>query len=297
MLTLHSRRFRKRQRPLSLGTSCCLLMVFVLSGSAVAQQSDVHEAWVTVLREARDKDPSRDAAGAVDGIIDGGYNFHTDLEQDPWWQVDLGRPYALDRVVIWNRVSLWERARTITVRLSDDAESWREVYRHDGTKFLGFQSGQPLTVSLAGETARYLRLQLREKTMFHLDEVEVFAAESPEENIALNRFATQSSTCPHSSFKPLPKDGGFVAKADDVRHAKRVVGRLLKRIGPAAEPLNVRLADLLAHGTAVDEAAWVELYGEAREWDDRLTRARAWMRYFDPEALRLAIADPGGEVR
>ena len=32
-----------------------------------------------------------DAAGAVDGVKDGKYAFHTGSEPNPWWQVDLGK--------------------------------------------------------------------------------------------------------------------------------------------------------------------------------------------------------------
>lgn len=40
-----------------------------------------------------------DAAGAVDGIVNEPWGFHTDIEQSPWWQVDLQAPLKLDRVV------------------------------------------------------------------------------------------------------------------------------------------------------------------------------------------------------
>jgi len=32
----------------------------------------------------------QDAAGGVDGVKNGSWGFHTDNENDPWWQVDLG---------------------------------------------------------------------------------------------------------------------------------------------------------------------------------------------------------------
>ena len=34
--------------------------------------------------------PCDDAAGACDGVKDGGAGFHTELQDQPWWQVDLG---------------------------------------------------------------------------------------------------------------------------------------------------------------------------------------------------------------
>ncbi|MFH1921499.1 MAG: discoidin domain-containing protein [Planctomycetota bacterium] len=44
-----------------------------------------------------------DAAGAVDGVKDGRFGFHTDRDASPWWQVDLGEPVGLDRIVVYNR--------------------------------------------------------------------------------------------------------------------------------------------------------------------------------------------------
>ena len=34
--------------------------------------------------------PEEDAAGACDGVKNGKWGFHTALEDDPWWQIDLG---------------------------------------------------------------------------------------------------------------------------------------------------------------------------------------------------------------
>jgi len=45
-----------------------------------------------------------DAAGAVDGVKDGRYGFHTAAEPNPWWQVDLGRASEIARVVVFNRL-------------------------------------------------------------------------------------------------------------------------------------------------------------------------------------------------
>ena len=45
-----------------------------------------------------------DAAGAVDGVKDGKYAFHTNQEPNPWWQVDLGESVPIARVVVYNRL-------------------------------------------------------------------------------------------------------------------------------------------------------------------------------------------------
>ncbi|MFG0252698.1 MAG: discoidin domain-containing protein, partial [Phycisphaerales bacterium JB038] len=268
-----------------LSIACCALC------HLPALADETRDAWIQELRAARSKDPAQDAHGAVDGVIDGGFAFHTNQQQSPWWQVDLGVAQALDRVQIWNRVGLWERARTITVLLSTDGAEWREVYRHDGSVFKGHESGGPLKVDLKGASGRYLRLQLREKTMLHLDEVQVFPLAAPEENIALDRPADQSSVSQWSTFAPLPESVAVGESTDDLRHARRILKRLFDRIGPAADDLRNRVRQLNQQKVLPAEASWCELYAEARDRDRRLSQARAATQYFDAEALRLAIDD------
>ena len=112
-----------------------------------------------------------DAQGAVDGVKDGGFGFHTAQEASPWWQVDLQREYRLREIRIFNRSDCCsDRARTIRVLLSADGMNFSPAYSHDGSIF----TGAPLVVPLDGRTARFVRLQLAENTWFHLDEVEVY---------------------------------------------------------------------------------------------------------------------------
>jgi formylglycine-generating enzyme required for sulfatase activity len=268
-----------------------LLCMYCSTLVSTALAIDATDDWRRELRTARSKDPARDAAGAVDGIIDGNFDFHTNEERNPWWEVDLGETQSLDRVRLWNRVSLWERARTITVLLSDDGTQWHEVYRHDGSVFKGHESGGPLVVDLDGAPARYLRLQLRAKTMLHLDEVQVYPTASPEDNIALERPADQSSVSQWSTFAPLPENVVVGDTAHDLQQARRIMSRLLEKIGAGADDLRGRMQLLSNDAVLPADSQWTELYAEATERHERLSRARAAMQYFDAEALRLAIDD------
>ena len=151
-----------------------------------------------------------DAAGGCDGAKDGGIGFHTQHESRPWWRVDLGATHSLARVLLWNRTNhpvTPARGRHIVLLLSEDGEHWREAYRHDGSVFFGHPDGNPLTVDLRGATARFVKVQLADTQYLHLDEVEVFGAEPPGKNLALDRPATQSSASQWSTppRRPLPK--------------------------------------------------------------------------------------------
>ena len=147
----------------------------------------------------------QDAAGAVDGIRDGTYGFHTERDKSPWWQVDLGKPTALARVVIYNRCdgNVESRAARLHVLLSRDGKEWIRRYQHDGSKFRGQADGKPLVVQVDGAMARFVRLQLPGPEYFHLDEVEVYGSDGAE-NIARGRPADQSSVSRWSKPGPEP---------------------------------------------------------------------------------------------
>ena len=146
--------------------------------------------------------PEEDAAGGCDGIVDGLWGFHTSLEDDPWWQIDLKRSMSLDQIQIYNRCGhTVGRAANLLVLLSEDGAEWEQVYQHDGTIFFGHTDGKPLAVSLEGKTARYVRIQLPGNTCLHLDEVEVYETNFyTETNRSVETdLATKSSVCEHST--------------------------------------------------------------------------------------------------
>jgi len=146
-----------------------------------------------------------DAAGGCDGVKNGTWGFHTAMESNPWWQVDLGKSQPVGKLVLWNRCDATAaRTNRISVLLSDDGKKFKSVYTRNGQTFGGMLTGRPLTVKLTGKSARFVRLQLPGKSYFHLDEVEIFAAASANKNLALRRPADQSSVSEWSSGRPAP---------------------------------------------------------------------------------------------
>ena len=140
--------------------------------------------------------PEEDAIGGVDGIIDGKIGFHTQMEPNPWWQLDLGESTAIGKIHLYNRCdTCGERNRSLILSISDDGKQWTRVWQNDGTMFYGKTDSKPLVVNFEGQSlhARYLRFSLDDTMYLHLDEVEVYPVGS-DQNVALHKNATQSST-------------------------------------------------------------------------------------------------------
>ncbi|MFW6169909.1 MAG: discoidin domain-containing protein [Planctomycetota bacterium] len=172
-----------------------------------ADHADAGEAEETAGREkSKPVTAAEDAAGGCDGIKNGFWGFHVASgETDPWWQVDLGREYRLDRVVIYNRCDSAGRTGNIRVLVAGgdgdpQCKEFKEVYQHSGETFHGFTDNKPLVVDLKQDdvTAQVVRLHVPGRCSFALDEVEVYAVDEPEKNIALNKPADQISVSPHS---------------------------------------------------------------------------------------------------
>jgi len=144
--------------------------------------------------------PAQDASHAVDGKTDEPWGFHTEMEENPWWQVDLGEVRKIDRVILHNRSDAFaERAAQIKLSFSLDGKAFEEIFKNSGKSFGTGKAA--ITIPCAGKEARYIRLQLPGKTYFHLNEVQVFAVGSAA-NVALKKPATQSSVSQWSKASP-----------------------------------------------------------------------------------------------
>ncbi|MFH1268810.1 MAG: discoidin domain-containing protein [Planctomycetota bacterium] len=213
--------------------------------------------------------PGQDAAGACDGIKDGSYGFHTAREARPWWQIDLGGSPPLDQTFIFNRCDgSAGRAASLVVLLSADGENFNEVYRHDGTTFFGWTDRNPLVVNLAGQKARYVRIQLpEESTCLHLDEVEIYPTTN-HRNIALRMPATQSSASPWSALGRLAVVKPPKYSVAHVVERGLLLAESLRRMGVDvdAQENALRAAAGRAEGLSDDapESLRRELYLEAR---------------------------------
>ena len=169
------------------------------------------ETWRTLTKAPTST--AQDALGAVDGIKNGKFGFHTNRTANPWWQVDLEKVTPIARILVYNRLDYapgLHNADTMRVLVSDDGEQWKQIHDCAGKHFGGMNDLGPLNLSFEqGQVhARFVRLLIPSATpvYFHLDEVEIYSFDTPDENIALWKPVDQISISQWSISKQSKRE-------------------------------------------------------------------------------------------
>ena len=219
--------------------------------------------------------PQEDASGAVDGVKDGKWGFHTANEMKAWWQVDLGETTSVGRIALFNRCDggFPARAGRIIIAVSEDGKAFEQAYQHDGTPFLGHTDQKPLSVDLGGIRARYVRLQLPGQSYFHLDEVEIYPAGSSE-NVALHKPANQSSTSQWSSRSGASNRSTGTALEEILDQGRQLADDLGRReVDVRAEAVELKALEVEREklGDTAEEGAYRQLYFDTQNLIRRLS--------------------------
>jgi uncharacterized repeat protein (TIGR02543 family) len=119
-----------------------------------------------------DGDPERAIDGNTNGDYNGGLSVtHTAFEDQPWWQVDLGDPYAIDEIQVWGRTGIHAG------RLSN-----YDVYILDcrnNVVWSNYQASYPdpsVSLDPGGVRGRFVKIQLQATNQaLSLAEVRVFS--------------------------------------------------------------------------------------------------------------------------
>jgi hypothetical protein len=113
---------------------------------------------------------SPDPGGATNGEIESTFGVHTNVEDEPWIQVDLGRPHLIKRVRVYARGDGYEEEGVpLVIELSPNANAWREVARRD--KPYGQLS--PWVARIDTQRGRYVRVRMPRRGYIALAEIEV----------------------------------------------------------------------------------------------------------------------------
>jgi len=93
--------------------------------------------------------------------------FHTNREQDPWVELDLGGPTLIHRVDVRNRRDCCrDRSFPLMIEGSLDGQLWHELGRQT-------QPFTKWTLEFEPTTARYVRAKALKRTFLHLESIEV----------------------------------------------------------------------------------------------------------------------------
>ncbi len=147
----------------------------------------------TVSRWSRHRDPAREAAGAIDGTLPEDYGFHTDIEDQPWWRVDLGRPHAICRIEILNRVSRPGQLGRFVIETSMNGQDWTVVHDHGAqAPVLSSSPAAPgAAIFVPPVVAAHLRLRKPDRGALHLRCIKAFG--TPQDYIVSTCEAADAS--------------------------------------------------------------------------------------------------------
>jgi hypothetical protein len=127
-----------------------------------------------------------EAANAVSGVFPDDFAFHTDLQDGPFWEVDLGDCLPVERIILHNRIGCERhRARRVRIEIASAPDAWELV--HAGFAAFGAAgNGHPLELPIGGDLdARWVRISLDEREYLHLSQVEVLVKR---EKVAFSAF-------------------------------------------------------------------------------------------------------------
>ncbi|XP_063071291.1 uncharacterized protein LOC134462286 [Engraulis encrasicolus] len=192
--------------PALLHWTLVLLLSLAVSSSSCYMTGNLALNAPTVLSSTWGGEPEH----AVDGVKRAENDFftctHTESEEDPWWRVDLSRPYNITMVTITNRKDCCERRiNGAQIRIGNSLEN------HGNNNMLAaeitsIRRGESKTFRFDPVEGRYVNIFLPGKEkILTLCEVEVFAGS--EDNLALQKLATQSSVFHGTGFSKFAVDG------------------------------------------------------------------------------------------
>ncbi len=180
----------------------------IMSGLVVERVSASSAGGVSVAKGKQCKASSVAYGGvasrACDGNTNGAFGLgsctHTNDENDPWWEVDLGSIYDVSKITIWNRTDecCWNRLQGFYVMCSETAitsNSTASEWQYKGGS-CSFSSASQTSLSLDGnKRCRYVRICIPgSMKVLSLAEVEVFGQVSKNQTATAITTASSSKT-------------------------------------------------------------------------------------------------------
>jgi hypothetical protein len=111
------------------------------------------------------------AGGVTNGQMESTFGVQTTVEDQPWVMVDLGKPYALGEVRVYNRADGWlDDGLPFVIELSIDGVTWTTIDR----RTTSFSESQPWKAKAHGTLGRYVRVRCPHHGYIAIDEIKVY---------------------------------------------------------------------------------------------------------------------------
>lgn len=109
--------------------------------------------------------------GAVDGVKNGRFGFHSAEENSPWLAIDLGAPYRIASVKVFGRGDAYfEQSIPLAFEVSDDGRSFRKI----AERSRAFSESDPWVIEPNALVTRLVRLRTERRSYLVVSEVEVY---------------------------------------------------------------------------------------------------------------------------
>jgi FkbM family methyltransferase len=167
--------------------------------------------------------PEIDARVANNGDLMSPAFFHTALESNPWWQVDLEDEFLIERIVLYNRLDIKSRLKHFSVLRSHDGKEWFEFFRKTDDEVFALY---PVSVSEPC-LARYVRIRLNGEGVLHFRECQVYgrrAAPAVQARVLAEdeRLAQERNAPPEGRRGHFTQIGGFSVFVDQDRYSETI---------------------------------------------------------------------------
>jgi len=154
-----------RARLLALPLAALVVLAGTVGWFARSREVSAGKPWTTSSK-AFECDPLRATCGGHPTSI----LFHTNFEENPWFELDLGAVHEVTRVLVHNRSDYCpDCALPLVVETSLDRQHYRTVAR----KFAAFDEWEQ---RFPAARARYVRVRVTRPSFLHLEAVRVFGS-------------------------------------------------------------------------------------------------------------------------
>lgn len=132
-----------------------------------AEQSSVSE-W------SRRPTAAEDATGGISGAVTGRFQFHTALEDRPWWRLIFPETVTVEQIRLYNRLDVPDRANNLQVSIRVAENEWTQVGQWVSANSFGGADGKPFVLKFSPPLhTDAVRVRLGDRNYLHLDQVEV----------------------------------------------------------------------------------------------------------------------------